>query len=172
MATWPWAKVFLGHGLHLPWLMYFHKPRFPHHHPLSPNTYTPFKNYSATFVRLNLLTAKSLSHATLFLLRSLSQVLSLRQSKNKHLLLALQSRGKIWGHPLTFCRADPENIPFWIFCLSHSIFSQSLFAKHFMELASSLHCFCIAVCLIQLQLFVNCRHNSFLANVCKLFTKQ
>ena len=97
MATWPWAKVSLGHGLHLPWLMHFHKPRFPHHHPLRPNTYPPFYNYSATFVRLSLLTAKSLSHATLFLLRSLCQVLSLRQSKNKHLSLALQSRVKYEG---------------------------------------------------------------------------
>lgn len=76
------------------------------------------------------------------------------------------------AHPLAICAADSENSPFWVFCFPHSISSLNLFAKHFTELASYLPCFCIAVFLIQLQLFVNCRHNSSLANVCKLFTEQ
>lgn len=65
-----------------------------------------------------------------------------------------------------------EIIPFRLSLVPRPIFSQNLFAKHFMELAGYLPRFCIAVFLIQLQLFVNCRHNSSLANVCRLFAKQ
>lgn len=119
MATWPWAKVSLGCRLHCPWLMHFHKPRSPHHHPPQCEHIHSILKVFCHFRSIEFVNCQITESCHPFPPQKSSFWFCLwGKAKINTLSLTFRSSGKIRGHPLTLCRADPENIPFWIFCLS------------------------------------------------------